>query len=90
LREIVTPGIGRKDIERKAGDVKVSKKHFERAIRRVKPTTSREALTNYEQTEELFARYATEFEDETSEPEKEKETKQKAEANNVPGFFQAE
>ena len=44
LREIVTPGIGRKDIEEKAGDVKISKKHFERAIRRVKPTTSRETL----------------------------------------------
>ena len=67
LREIVTPGIDRKDLQEKAGDVRISKKHFEKAIRRVKPTTSREALSDYEKSAELFARYATEFEEEASE-----------------------
>ncbi|HET8686744.1 MAG TPA: ATPase, partial [Methanosarcina sp.] len=87
LREIVTPGVGRKDIERRAGEVRISKKHFERAIRRVKPTTSRENLAVYERNAELFAKYATEFEEEVPEAgEQEKETKNE----NVPGFFQAE
>jgi transitional endoplasmic reticulum ATPase len=63
LREIVTPGISRKDIQEKAGEIKISKKHFERAIRRVKPTTSRETMRSYEQHAELFAKYATESED---------------------------
>ena len=67
LREVVTPGVSKKDIEQKAGDVKITKEHFVRAIRRVRPTTSRETLTIYEQSAELFAKYATEFEDEEAE-----------------------
>jgi transitional endoplasmic reticulum ATPase len=87
LREIVTPGVGRKDIEKRAGEVRISKKHFERAIRRVKPTTSRENLSTYEQSAELFAKYATEFEEEAPKAEgQEKEI----EHENVPGFFQAQ
>jgi transitional endoplasmic reticulum ATPase len=93
LREVVTPGVSRKDIEQKAGDVKITKEHFVRAIRRVRPTTSRETLTAYEQSAELFAKYATDFEDEEAEKAKisnpldsEKETENKT----VPGFFPAE
>jgi transitional endoplasmic reticulum ATPase len=81
LREIVTPGIGKKDAEERAAEVriwaaevKISKKHFERAIRRVKPTTSRETSDVYEQSAELFAKYATDLEDDDSEvKEQEKE-----------------
>ena len=67
LREIVTPGADRKNIQEKAAEVRLSKRHFEKAIRRVKPTTSRETLSAYEKSAELFARYATEFEEESSE-----------------------
>ena len=87
LREIVTPGAGRKDIAKRAGEVRISKKHFERAIRRVKPTTSRESLAAYERSAELFAKYATEFEEEAPESE---EQEKEIEHENVPGFFQAQ
>ena len=85
LREIVIPGVARKDIEKRAGEIRISKRHFERAVRRVKPTISRENLAAYEQHSELFAKYAIEFEDisETGEQEKEIENR------NVPGFFEA-
>ncbi|MPM94967.1 hypothetical protein SDC9_142116 [bioreactor metagenome] len=87
LREIVTPGVDRKNIQEKAGEVRISKRHFERAIRRVKPTTSRETLSAYEKSAELFARYSTEFEEETSEA-KQQETK--GEKKEMPDFLQAE
>jgi transitional endoplasmic reticulum ATPase len=93
LREIVTPGIGRKDIEEKAGSVKISKKHFERAVRRVKPTTSRETLKAYEQSAELFAKYATELEEAELEEEVSgfvEEQEKEPEHKNVPGFSPAE
>ncbi len=87
LREIVTPGIGRKDLEERVGKVKISKKHFERAIRRVKPTTSRETLSVYDQSEELFAKYATDLEEDDFEAqEQEKEVEHKI----TPDSFQAE
>jgi transitional endoplasmic reticulum ATPase len=86
LREIVTPGIGRKDIEEKAGEVKISMKHFERAVRRVKPRTSRETMRSYEQNSELFAKYATESEEDLEAEEQEKEIENK----NIPDLLQAE
>jgi transitional endoplasmic reticulum ATPase len=94
LRDIVTPGIDRKDIQEKAGEVRISKKHFEKAIRRVKPTTSRETLSVYEKSAELFARYATEFEEESSETKQQdseaKEQEKKIEEKEIPNFLQAE
>lgn len=87
LREIVTPGADRKDIKKRAGEVRISKKHFERAIRRVKPTTSRESLAAYERSAELFAKYATDFEEEAPEAETQKK---EIEQENVPGFFQTQ
>ena len=87
LREIVTPGIARKDIEEKAREVKISKKHFERAIRRVKPTTSKESLKIYDQSTELFAKYSTDLEEEDFEAgEQEKEIEHK----NTPSLLQSD
>ncbi len=86
LREIVTPGIGRKEIQEKVGEIKISKKHFERAIRRVKPTTSGETLRSYEQHAELFAKYATESEEDLEAEDQEKGTENKS----VSGLLQAE
>jgi len=53
----------------------------------VKPTTSRENLVAYERSAELFAKYATEFEEEAPESE---EQEKEIEHENVPGFFQAQ
>jgi transitional endoplasmic reticulum ATPase len=86
LREIVTPGISRKDIQEKVGEIKISMKHFERAVRRIKPTTSRETMRSYEQNSELFARYATELEEDLEAEKQEKE----AENKSISGLLQAE
>lgn len=64
LREIVSPGLSRKQIEDKAKDVKLTSKHFERAILRVKPTTSGETLKAYEKSSEMFAKYSQDSESE--------------------------
>ncbi|WP_406660718.1 CDC48 family AAA ATPase [Methanolobus sp. ZRKC3] len=58
LREIVTPGIDRQEVMKKAVDIKVTMEQFHKAIKRVKPTTSRTAMSFYEQAAEAFARYA--------------------------------
>jgi transitional endoplasmic reticulum ATPase len=92
LREIISPGIGRKDLQEKVAGIKLTKKHFEKAIRRVKPTTSRETLREYEKSSELFAKYATEFEEEASESKEaeSKEPEKKAGDKKIPKPSHAE
>ncbi len=92
LREIISPGIGRKDLQEKVASIKLTKKHFEQAIRRVKPTTSRETLREYEKSAELFAKYATEVEEEVSESKEaeSKEPEKKAGDKKVPKPLHAE
>ena len=58
LRKVVSPGLSRKQIEERAKDVKLGSKHFERAILRVRPTTSGEDLKAYEKSAEMFAKYS--------------------------------
>ncbi len=58
LRELITPGISREEIKSRLADIKISSEHFLKAIKRVKPTTSRSAMSFYEQASEAFARYA--------------------------------
>jgi transitional endoplasmic reticulum ATPase len=63
LREVICCGISRKELMERARNIKLTKKHFEQAVRRVKPTTSRGTLDIYEQSAELFAKYATEIDE---------------------------
>ncbi|MDW7730983.1 MAG: AAA family ATPase, partial [Methanolobus sp.] len=58
LREIVTPGISREEAKAKVEGIKITSEHFHKATKRVKPTTSRSAMSFYEQASEAFARYA--------------------------------
>ncbi|WP_292461851.1 CDC48 family AAA ATPase [Methanolobus sp.] len=58
LREIVTPGLSREEARSRVVGIKITSVHFMKAIRRVKPTTSRTAMSLYEQASEAFARYA--------------------------------
>lgn len=58
LREIITPGISQQEAVEKAGGIEITYDHFLKARSRVKPTTSRSALSFYEQAAESFARYA--------------------------------
>lgn len=58
LRELITPGISREEIKSRLADIKITSEHFLKAVKRVKPTTSRSAMSFYEQASEAFARYA--------------------------------
>ena len=67
LREVICSGVSRKELTERARNIRLTKKHFEQAVRRVKPTTSRETLGIYEQSAEFFAKYATEIDEEVCE-----------------------
>ncbi|WP_319506596.1 CDC48 family AAA ATPase [uncultured Methanolobus sp.] len=58
LREIITPGLSKEDAMERAAGLKITADHFLKAKKRVKPTTSRSAMSFYEQAAESFARYA--------------------------------
>ncbi|MDY0386134.1 MAG: CDC48 family AAA ATPase [Methanolobus sp.] len=58
LREVITPGLSQKEAMKKAAGLKITAQHFLKAKKRVKPTTSRSAMSFYEQAAESFARYA--------------------------------
>lgn len=71
LREVITPGLSQEEAMKKATGLKITAKHFLKAKKRVKPTTSRSAMSFYEQAAESFARYAAN-EDEKSTGEDER------------------
>lgn len=71
LRGVITPGLSQEEAMEKAADLKITAQHFLKAKKRVKPTTSRSAMSFYEQTAESFARYAAN-EDEKSTGEDER------------------
>jgi transitional endoplasmic reticulum ATPase len=71
LREIITPGLSKEEAMERAARLKITAEHFLKAKKRVKPTTSRSAMSFYEQAAESFARYAAnEDEKSTSEDER--------------------
>ncbi|MEM2924298.1 MAG: CDC48 family AAA ATPase [Methanocellales archaeon] len=59
LRELIKPGMSREEVKQHAQYLKIYKKHLEEALKRVKPTTSRDALKQYERLCEEFAKFAT-------------------------------
>ncbi|WP_342304123.1 CDC48 family AAA ATPase [Methanolobus sp. ZRKC5] len=71
LREVITPGLSQEEAMKKAAGLKITAEHFLKAKKRVKPTTSRSAMSFYEQAAESFARYAAN-EDEKSTGEDER------------------
>ncbi|MDD2439179.1 MAG: CDC48 family AAA ATPase [Methanosarcinaceae archaeon] len=85
LREVVLPGLGRKQIEEKAKTVKLGSNHFKKALLRVKPTTSKEALKVYEQMAEAFANSSQIMEDKEAQafPEAEKPIEKEPKENPV-------
>ncbi len=58
LREVITPGLSQNEVMKKAEDLIIKLDHFLKSKQRVKPTTSRSAMSFYEQAAESFARYA--------------------------------
>ncbi len=59
LREVITPGMEREMAKEVSTSIIITMDHFDRAMTRVKPTTSRNKLQDYEKVAQEFARYAT-------------------------------
>ncbi|MDG6243331.1 MAG: CDC48 family AAA ATPase [Methanolobus sp.] len=66
LREVISPGLSQEEVMARAAVLKVTALHFHKAKKRVKPTTSRSAMSFYEQAAEAFARYAANEEEKSS------------------------
>jgi len=57
LREVLQPGMDREDAKKKAKKIKISKKHLEEAMKKVKPSARGEALKKFEEmSEDLLGR----------------------------------
>jgi transitional endoplasmic reticulum ATPase len=59
LREKITPGMEREEAKQIKDAIVITMDHFDRAMTRVKPTTSGSKLQDYEKLSSEFARYAT-------------------------------
>lgn len=63
LREIIKKDMDRKDVKKAVKGKKIEKKHFDAAIKRVKPTMTPETLKDYEKIMEEFAEYTMKAEE---------------------------
>lgn len=81
IREYITPEMTPEQAKKDAGSIRITMKNFEDALRKVKPTTSRDMMQRYERLAREFAKKVVDIEETTSEPEKvtRKEEKKPAE-----------
>jgi transitional endoplasmic reticulum ATPase len=56
IREVIKPGMGKEEVKKAAEKLKITKRHFEEAIKRIKPSLTEEDLKRYEQIVENFHR----------------------------------
>ena len=63
IREIVKKGIKKDDLKKALKDKNIEKRHFEKAIKRVEPTMTKETLKRYEDIVGEFKRYKKEKEE---------------------------
>ncbi len=56
IREAVKPGMSREEVKEIAKSIKISKRHFEEALKKVKPSLTKEDLKRYEKIIEDFHR----------------------------------
>jgi len=59
LREIIKPGLTREEVKELSKSITIDMGHFDQALARVKPTTSRNKLQDYSKVAQEFARYST-------------------------------
>lgn len=59
LRDVIKPGMDREKVKELSKSIAITMDHFDRAMTRVKPTTSKSNLQDYEKIAEEFAQYAT-------------------------------
>ena len=63
IREYITPGMSPEEARKDASSIKIKMKHFEAALKKVKPTTSRDVMKSYDRLAGEFARRATDVEE---------------------------
>ncbi|MCL7415022.1 MAG: CDC48 family AAA ATPase [ANME-2 cluster archaeon] len=59
LREIIKPGLSREEVKERSKSISIDMGHFDQALLRVKPTTSRNKLQDYSKIAQEFARYTS-------------------------------
>jgi transitional endoplasmic reticulum ATPase len=67
IRDYISGSMSPEEAKAKAVDIKVTMKHFETALRKIKPSASRESMKAYERLAENFAKQVTEIEEATGE-----------------------
>jgi transitional endoplasmic reticulum ATPase len=78
IREYITPDMSPEDARKNAGTIQIRMKHFQAALKKVRPTVSRDVAQRYERLTEEFARQVVgDFEDKTKEQKKPEEKKPK-------------
>ncbi len=77
IREYITPGMSPEDARKNASSIKIKMKHFQDALKKVKPTVSRDMAQRYEKLTENFAKQVVgDMEDKTTgRPEQKKAKK---------------
>jgi transitional endoplasmic reticulum ATPase len=86
IREYITPDMSPEEARKNAGTIQIRMKHFQDALKKVRPTVSRDVAQRYERLTEEFARQVVggyeeqpkeEKKPEEKAPSKEKATKEK-------------
>jgi transitional endoplasmic reticulum ATPase len=73
IREYITPDMSPEDARKNAGTIQIKMKHFQDALKKVRPTVSRDVAQRYERLTEEFARQVVGgYEDKTKETREKK------------------
>jgi transitional endoplasmic reticulum ATPase len=67
IRDYINGAMSPEEAKSKAGDIRITMKHFDVALKKIKPSASRESMKGYERLAENFARQVTDIEEETDE-----------------------
>lgn len=67
IREYINGSMSPEEAKSKAKDIRITMKHFEAALKKVKPSASRESMKAYERLAENFARQVTDIDEEKKE-----------------------
>jgi transitional endoplasmic reticulum ATPase len=85
IREYITHGMSPEEAKKEAGNVKITMKHFQDALQKVRPTLSRDMHQRYEKLTEEFARQVVgPMADKTGQPEQKKTKKEEKKEEKKP------
>ncbi|TFH43504.1 MAG: AAA family ATPase, partial [ANME-2 cluster archaeon] len=59
LREMIEPGMDRETVKERSNSITITMDHFDKAMTRVKPTSSKNNIQDYDKIAQEFAQYAT-------------------------------